>query len=133
MLSALPSSGTVIVAVACEHKITPALCGQRSSFQHRAFRQVAFNTQRQSRRCHRDSRSLQTLCAVKKKSEKSLVCSKTLTVKPEHQKEAVQMCQQVSSIPCMQHQPCYVRGHSFRARRSCRLWLRDQQHVVLYR
>lgn len=57
---------------------------------------AAFSAQvrHSTRRANRGQ--LQTLCAIKKKSEKNLVCSKTLTIKPEHKDQVVDMCKQAS-------------------------------------
>ena len=58
-------------------------------------RTAAFSKQICNRNRKLNRGQLQTLCAVKKKSEKNLVCSKTLTVKPDHKDAVVDMCQEV--------------------------------------
>lgn len=61
-----------------------------------APRTAAFSAQvrQPTRRGNRGQ--LQTLCAIKKKSEKNLVCSKTLTIKPDHKDKVVDMCKEAS-------------------------------------
>lgn len=59
-------------------------------------RTAAFSKQICNRNRKLNRGQLQTLCAVKKKSEKNLVCSKTLTVKPDHKDAVIDMCQKVS-------------------------------------
>lgn len=73
------------------------------AFSSHVPRTAAFSKQIRNR-SRKDSRGqLQTLCAVKKKSEKNLVCSKTLTVKPDHKDAVVDMCQQVTTCCALPH------------------------------
>lgn len=58
-------------------------------------RTAAFSKQICNRNRKLNRGQLQTLCAIKKKSEKNLVCSKTLTVKPDHKDAVMEMCQMV--------------------------------------
>ena len=59
-------------------------------------RTAAFSKQICNRNRKLNRGQLQTLCAIKKKSEKNLVCSKTLTIKPDHKDAVVDMCQKVN-------------------------------------
>ena len=63
-----------------------------------APRTAAFSSQIQHANRRPSRGQLQTLCAIKKKTEKNLVCSKTLTVKPDHKENAVKMCQEVGLV-----------------------------------
>ncbi len=62
-------------------------------------RTAAFSKQICNRNRKLSRGQLQTLCAIKKKSEKNLVCSKTLTVKPDHKDAVIDMCQKVNHDP----------------------------------
>jgi len=66
-------------------------------------RTAAFSKQICNRNRKLNRGQLQTLCAVKKKSEKNLVCSKTLTVKPDHKDAVIDMCQKVKHNTCDLH------------------------------
>ena len=85
---------------------------QPQAFSSHVPRTAAFSKQIRNR-SRKDSRGqLQTLCAVKKKSEKNLVCSKTLTVKPDHKDAVVTMCQEVSQCHALPYSHLLLQGCS---------------------
>ena len=84
------------MALAGLHSSSKSTCSHCGPLQRNVPRQTSLGTQRQYRRCQRDRQSLQTVCAVKRKSEKNLVCSKTLTVKSDHKAQAEKLCHQAS-------------------------------------
>ncbi|KAL3150343.1 hypothetical protein ABBQ32_000187 [Trebouxia sp. C0010 RCD-2024] len=94
MLSACPSA-CLDSAPSTSGRHGQTTTHQAVQFSSHPSRTAAFSSQiRHS--THRANRGqLQTLCAIKKKSEKNLVCSKTLTIKPEHKDQVLDMCRQV--------------------------------------
>lgn len=97
MLSACPSA-CLDSAPSTSGRHGQTTTQQAVQFSIHTPRTAAFSSQirHSTRRAHRGQ--LQTLCAIKKKSEKNLVCSKTLTIKPEHKDQVLDMCRQASLI-----------------------------------
>ena len=91
MFSALPSVLDAVPSTSGRHCQAPAV--QAKGFGTRAPRTAAFSAQVRNRKNSRGH--LQTLCAIKKKTERCLVCSKTLTVKPDNKDAVMRLCQQV--------------------------------------
>ena len=98
MLSACPSACSD-GAPSTSGRYGQAMTQHALQFSSHLPRTAAFRAQirHSERRANRGQ--LQTLCAIKKKSEKNLVCSKTLTIKPEHKDQVVNMCKQASISP----------------------------------